>query len=123
VSPQASLKDQQWRPVFPALCEAEQIEVLLVNARHVKNVPGRKTGVATAGVGLRPGESRKASAMVHTVPRRFFGEAARGGTEDCRNLGCPAPGPSPRNDQYGGHERGGHRCGRSAHHFSLGSAR
>lgn len=34
-----------WRPVFHALCEAEQIEVLLVNARHAKNVPGRKTDV------------------------------------------------------------------------------
>ena len=32
-----------WKPVFHALCEAEQIEVLLVNARHAKNVPGRKT--------------------------------------------------------------------------------
>lgn len=37
-----------WRPVFHALCEAEQIEVLLVNARHVKNVPGRKTDVKDA---------------------------------------------------------------------------
>ena len=34
-----------WKPVFHALCEAEEIEVLLVNARHVKNVPGRKTDV------------------------------------------------------------------------------
>lgn len=34
-----------WKPVFHALCEAEPIEVLLVNARHVKNVPGRKTDV------------------------------------------------------------------------------
>jgi transposase len=34
-----------WKPVFHALCEAEQVEVLLVNARHVKNVPGRKTDV------------------------------------------------------------------------------
>jgi hypothetical protein len=34
-----------WKPVFHALCEAERIEVLLVNARHVKNVPGRKTDV------------------------------------------------------------------------------
>jgi transposase len=33
-----------WKPVFHALCEADPpIEVLLVNARHVKNVPGRKT--------------------------------------------------------------------------------
>ncbi len=34
-----------WKPVFHALCETEQIEVLLVNARHVTNVPGRKTDV------------------------------------------------------------------------------
>lgn len=37
-----------WRPVFPALCEAEQVEVLLVNARHVKNVPGRRTDAEDA---------------------------------------------------------------------------
>lgn len=35
-----------WRPVFHALCEADvDFEVLLVNAAHVKNVPGRKTDV------------------------------------------------------------------------------
>jgi transposase len=35
-----------WRPVFHALCEAEvDVEVLLVNAAHVKTVPGRKTDV------------------------------------------------------------------------------
>jgi transposase len=39
-----------WKPVFHALCEtgtgeAGAIEVVLVNARHVKNVPGRKTDV------------------------------------------------------------------------------
>jgi transposase len=32
-----------WKPVFHALCQAEGLEVLLVNARHVKNVPGRKS--------------------------------------------------------------------------------
>jgi transposase len=37
-----------WRPVFHALCEAEQLEVLLVNAQHVKNVPGRKTDAKDA---------------------------------------------------------------------------
>jgi transposase len=31
-----------WQPVFNVL-ETEQIQVCLVNARHVKNVPGRKT--------------------------------------------------------------------------------
>lgn len=35
-----------WRPVFHALCDADRrLEVLLVNAAHVKNVPGRKTDV------------------------------------------------------------------------------
>jgi transposase len=35
-----------WRPVFHALCEADaDFEILLVNAAHVKNVPGRKTDV------------------------------------------------------------------------------
>ena len=32
-----------WKPVFHALCEPDTLEVVLVNARHVKNVPGRKT--------------------------------------------------------------------------------
>jgi transposase len=32
-----------WKPVFNIL--EDSFEVLLVNARHVKNVPGRKTGV------------------------------------------------------------------------------
>jgi transposase len=35
-----------WRPVFHALCETGwRFEILLVNAGHVKNVPGRKTDV------------------------------------------------------------------------------
>ncbi|HTK66721.1 MAG TPA: IS110 family transposase [Pseudonocardia sp.] len=38
-----------WRPVFHALCEAEYpLEVLLVNARHGKNVPGRKSDALDA---------------------------------------------------------------------------
>jgi transposase len=38
-----------WKPVFHALCEADPpVEVLLVNARHVKNVPGRKTDAKDA---------------------------------------------------------------------------
>jgi len=35
-----------WRPVFHALCEVDPgFEILLVNAGHVKNVPGRKSDV------------------------------------------------------------------------------
>lgn len=38
-----------WRPVFHALCEAERpLEVLLVNARHVKTVSGRKSDALDA---------------------------------------------------------------------------
>jgi transposase len=38
-----------WRPIFYALCEAERpLEVLLVNAQHVKNVPGRKSDALDA---------------------------------------------------------------------------
>jgi transposase len=37
------------QPIFYALCEAEgPLEVLLVNARHVKNVPGRKSDALDA---------------------------------------------------------------------------
>jgi hypothetical protein len=36
-----------WIPVFEIL-EARGLEVILVNARHVKNVPGRKTDVNDA---------------------------------------------------------------------------
>ena len=37
-----------WIPVFEIL-EARGLEVYLVNARHIKNVPGRKTDVSAAG--------------------------------------------------------------------------
>jgi transposase len=38
-----------WRLVFHALCEAQRpLEVLLVNARHVRNVPGRKSDALDA---------------------------------------------------------------------------
>jgi transposase len=43
-----------WKPIFHALCEAEHpVEVLLVNARHVKNVPGRKSDALDARCGWR----------------------------------------------------------------------
>jgi transposase len=38
-----------WKPIFHALCAAERpLELLLVNARHVKNVPGRKSDALDA---------------------------------------------------------------------------
>ena len=35
-----------WKPVWGAL--AAQVELILANAAHVRNVPGRKTDVADA---------------------------------------------------------------------------
>lgn len=37
-----------WKPVWYVLEELAGVELLLVNARHVKNLPGRKTDVADA---------------------------------------------------------------------------
>jgi len=37
-----------WRPVWHVLEEVAGLELLLVNAHHVKNLPGRKTDVADA---------------------------------------------------------------------------
>ena len=34
-----------WKPVYNILEEADSLELLLVNARHIKQVPGRKTDV------------------------------------------------------------------------------
>ncbi len=37
-----------WKPVWNVLEDAEIFELILVNARHVKNLPGRKTDVSDA---------------------------------------------------------------------------
>ena len=37
-----------WRPVWAVLEELDGVELLLVNAQHVKNLPGRKTDVNDA---------------------------------------------------------------------------
>jgi transposase len=59
-----------WIPIYEML-EARGFEVLLVNARHVKNVPGRKTDVKDCewlrdlhSVGLLRGSFRPANAIV-----------------------------------------------------------
>ena len=59
-----------WIPIYEIL-EARGFEVLLVNARHLKNVPGRKSDVSDAewirdlhSVGLLRGSFRPTAAMV-----------------------------------------------------------
>ena len=37
-----------WRPVWHVLCGEPSFELLLANAHHVKNLPGRKTDVSDA---------------------------------------------------------------------------
>jgi transposase len=37
-----------WKPVFHALAETDRLQILLCNAYHVKNVPGRKSDVSDA---------------------------------------------------------------------------
>jgi transposase len=37
-----------WMPVFHALAEPDAVEIVLCNAHHVKNAPGRKTDVKDA---------------------------------------------------------------------------
>jgi hypothetical protein len=60
-----------WKPIFHALCEAEQpVEVLLVNARHVKNVPGRKSDLLTELPGRCCGRDVRDWAGLARFPRR-----------------------------------------------------
>lgn len=43
-----------WKPFYYLLEDIPGVEVMLVNARHVKNVPGRKSDVADATWCYRP---------------------------------------------------------------------
>ena len=54
-----------WKPIFHALCAAERpLEVLLVNARHVKNVPGPKSDALDA---VRAARARHPDRLSYTV--------------------------------------------------------
>jgi transposase len=41
-----------WKPFYYLQEDLPGVEVMLVNARHVKNLPGRKTDVAGVSDGL-----------------------------------------------------------------------
>ena len=73
-----------WRPVWHVLEEHRGVELMLVNARHVKNLPGRKTDVADACVA-------GAAVGVRVVAR--FVRAATGDR--------PAAGPDPLSHEAG----------------------
>ena len=101
-----------WRPVWHVLEGA--CELLLVNARHVKAVPGRKTDVGRQRVAGRPAPARAAAAQLRPAaapagaarPDPHADEAGR------RALGgraAPAGGAGGRQPQGGrrGHRRHG----------------
>jgi hypothetical protein len=52
-----------WIPIYQIL-EARGLEVCLVNAQHVKNVPGRKTGRFRLPVASIPALSRFAESQL-----------------------------------------------------------
>ena len=56
-----------WKPVFHALCEADTLEVVLVNARHVKNVPGRKTDVKDSEFTRRDNPEAAKHRLIHNL--------------------------------------------------------
>ncbi len=63
-----------WRPAWHILEEVAGLELLLVNPRHVKNVPGRKSAAGDAawppplrGPARRPGVSGSSDASAPSV--------------------------------------------------------
>jgi transposase len=59
-----------WKPFYYVL--EDDFEVMLVNPRHVKNLPGRKTDVWRCGVAGRSGGAR-VGARVAGAPRNRSG--------------------------------------------------
>ena len=57
-----------WKPVWNLL--EERFTLLLVNAAHVKVVPGRKTDVGDARVAGRPAAPRAAAGQLRAGPAR-----------------------------------------------------
>jgi hypothetical protein len=50
VSQWTAMNESMVDRIFHALCAADRrVEILLVNARHVKNIPGRKDDALDAG--------------------------------------------------------------------------
>jgi transposase len=87
-----------WIPVFEIL-EARGFDVLLVNARHIKNVPGRKSDVRDCEwirdlhtVGLLRGSFRPADAIVALRPylrhRETLVQSAGTHVQRCKRPSC-----------------------------------
>ena len=58
---------EYWKPVFNIL--ENNFEVLLVNAQHIKAVPGRKTDVKDFGMDCRASAPRFAQSQLCAAPR------------------------------------------------------
>jgi Transposase len=103
-----------WMPVFHALAEPDSLEVVLCNAQHVKNVPGRKTDVKDAQwlaqlmeVGLLAGQFHPAAADRRDPPAVPVPTHAGRGTHQGR--AAASQGTRGRWDQarFGGLRRAG----------------
>lgn len=54
-----------WKPLFNIL-ESSDLNAIVVNARHMKAVPGRKTDVKDCGMDRRPSSAWIASAQLYS---------------------------------------------------------
>ena len=54
-----------WKPVYN-IFEEEQIPIMVVNAQHIKGVPGRKTDVKGCRVDCRSGTPWISKSKLHT---------------------------------------------------------
>lgn len=82
-----------WKPIYNLL-EADQIPAMVVNAQHIKAVPGRKTDVKDAEWHPR-GTPSVAPAWV--VARKLYSRASAAGVG-----GTGTVPPEPRGDALGG---------------------
>ena len=83
-----------WIPIYDIL-EARGFEVLLVNARHIKHVPGRKSDVSDCewlrdlhSVGLLRGSFRPTDGIVALRTYMRHRQSARGERRDAISSAC-----------------------------------
>jgi hypothetical protein len=99
-----------WQPIYNLL--EEEFTLWVVNARHVKNVPGRKTDVKDAEWHRRPPQPRLALTKFHTTPRPkgFAGIGALSTPVNSESRSGSQP--NPESTGVGQHQTGlcGQRC-------------
>jgi hypothetical protein len=77
-----------WKPVFHALAEPGGLEIVLCNAAHVKNVPGRKTDVKDSPVAGPVVRGGTAAGQFHPSCFALFAILMEGSRGDTPVNGC-----------------------------------